>query len=126
MNKAGTTILLTTHYLEEAEELCDEIAIINHGTIIARDTKNALMGGVDSKEVVFTLAKPIADVPAALGDLQASTRDGKLVVKYQPSKSHMDEILARMSTAGLVIHDISTHEVELEDLFIKLTSAKAA
>ena len=126
LNKAGTTILLTTHYLEEAEELCDEIAIINHGTIIARDTKNALMGGVDSKEVVFTLAKPIADVPAALGDLQASTRDGKLVVKYQPSKSHMDEILARMSTAGLVIHDISTHEVELEDLFIKLTSAKAA
>jgi ABC-2 type transport system ATP-binding protein len=126
LNKSGTTILLTTHYLEEAEELCDEIAIINHGTIIARDTKNALMGGVDSKEVVFTLAEPIADVPAGLGDLQASLREGKLVVKYQPSKAHMDSILAKVSAAGLVIHDISTHEVELEDLFIKLTSAKAA
>jgi ABC-2 type transport system ATP-binding protein len=126
LNKAGTTILLTTHYLEEAEELCDEIAIINHGNIIARDRKDALMRGVDSKEVVFTLSQPISDVPAGLGDLQATVRKGALAVKYQPSKAHMDEILARVNAAGLVIHDISTHEVELEDLFITLTSAKAA
>ena len=126
LNKAGTTILLTTHYLEEAEELCDEIAIINHGSIIARDRKDALMGGVDSKEVVFTLANPMNEVPASLHGLEATVRNGALAVKYQPSQSHMHEVLAKITAAGLVIHDISTHEVELEDLFIKLTSAKAA
>lgn len=126
LNKAGTTILLTTHYLEEAEELCDEIAIINKGNIIKRDSKAALMSGVDSKEVQFTLAMPLAEIPAALRDLQATAREGKLVVKYQPSQAAMADILARVQAAGLTICDISTKEVELEDLFIALTSDKAA
>jgi len=126
LNKLGTTILLTTHYLEEAEELCDEIAIMNHGNIIARDSKNALMRGVDSKEVIFTLTRELEAVPAALSDLQASLREGRLVVKYQPSKAHMDGILARVSQAGLTIQDISTKEVELEDLFLTMTADKAA
>lgn len=123
LNKAGTTILLTTHYLEEAEELCDEIAIIHKGTLIKRDSKANLMHGVDSKEVIFTLANPPSSVPASLADLQACLREGKLCVKYQPSKAAMNDILARISGAGLVIADISTSEVELEDLFIALTSA---
>jgi ABC-2 type transport system ATP-binding protein len=122
LNKAGTTILLTTHYLEEAEELCDEIAIIHKGNIIARDSKNALMRGVDSKEVMFTLVAPLIEVPPQLAEL-ASVREGKLIVKYQPSKAAMSEILSRIQSAGLVIKDISTQEVELEDLFISLTSA---
>ena len=127
LNKAGTTILLTTHYLEEAEELCDEIAIIHKGGIIARDRKDNLMKGVDSKQVFFTLAQPLSVLPAGLETLQASVDDqGRLVVKYQPSKSHMDEILSLVQKAGLTIRDISTYEVELEDLFISLTTDKAA
>ncbi len=126
LNKQGTTILLTTHYLEEAEELCDEIAIINHGDIIARDKKRALMRGIDSKEVFFTFDKPLSEVPTGLADMQASVRDGYLVVKYQPSLAAMEEILARVKAAGLTIHDISTKEVDLEDLFVSLTSGKAA
>lgn len=125
LNKAGTTVLLTTHYLEEAEELCDEIAIINHGRIIKRENTKALMRGVDSKEVAFTLTQPIAEVPADLRDLQASVREGRLVVKYQPSKAAMDQILARLQASNLTIQDISTHEVELEDLFVALTSDAA-
>ncbi|OYW13893.1 MAG: multidrug ABC transporter ATP-binding protein [Rhodospirillales bacterium 12-54-5] len=125
LNKAGTTILLTTHYLEEAEELCDEIAIINHGGIIARDRKDTLMQGIDSKEVAFTLETPITELPNNLTGLDASIRAGKLVVKYKPSESHMDTILARLREAGLAIRDISTHEVDLEDLFVRLTSAAA-
>ncbi|PZP87256.1 MAG: multidrug ABC transporter ATP-binding protein [Azospirillum brasilense] len=126
LNAAGTTVLLTTHYLEEAEELCDEIAIINHGRIIKRDRKDALMRGVDSKEVFFTLASPLTEVPASLSDLQASVREGKLCVKYQPSKAAMEQVLASVRAAGLTIQDISTHEVELEDLFVALTSDQAA
>jgi ABC-2 type transport system ATP-binding protein len=126
LNSQGTTVLLTTHYLEEAEELCDEIAIINHGRIIKRDRKDALMRGVDSKEVTFTFAKPLTAIPAALEELQPTLREGKLVVKYQPSKAAMEQVLANVRGAGLVIQDISTHEVELEDLFVALTSEKAA
>lgn len=126
LNARGTTVLLTTHYLEEAEELCDEIAIINHGAIIARDSKQNLMRGVDSKEVCFTLSAPITELPATLNDLQASVKNGHLLVKYQPSKAAMDEILNRIHAAGLVIRDISTSEVELEDLFVAMTSAQAA
>ncbi|MDX2096094.1 MAG: ABC transporter ATP-binding protein [Alphaproteobacteria bacterium] len=126
LNAAGTTILLTTHYLEEAEELCDEIAIIHQGRIVKRDRKDALMRGVDSKEVTFTLAAPLTDLPPALAELQACLRDGKLVVKYQPSKAAMSDILGRIATAGLIIADLATQEVELEDLFLELTSGKAA
>ena len=126
LNQQGTTILLTTHYLEEAEELCDEIAIINHGQIIARDKKRSLMAGVDSKEVRFTFAAPLASIPSTLDDLQASIRDGVLIVKYKPSAAAMEGILARLRAAGLTITDISTHEVDLEDLFVALTSEKAA
>lgn len=127
LNKAGTTILLTTHYLEEAEELCDEIAIINHGDIIARDQKDALMRGIDSKEVVFTFVQPITDLPPLLRAFDASVKAGKLVVKYKPSESQMDAILTAIRNAGLSICDISTDEVDLEDLFVRLTSdSKAA
>lgn len=126
LNAAGTTILLTTHYLEEAEELCDEIAIIHKGRIIKRDSKQALMRGVDSKEVCFTLSLPLMAVPATLAGWQASVKDGKLLVKYQPSQTAMGEILAQIQAAGLGIVDIATQEVELEDLFISLTSDKAA
>lgn len=123
LNAAGTTILLTTHYLEEAEELCDEIAIIHKGNIIARDSKAALMNGVDSKEVHFTLTAPLSELPPALADLQASLRGDKLVIKYQPSQAAMSDILARIAAAGLVIRDLSTKEVELEDLFLAMTQA---
>lgn len=126
LNKNGTTILLTTHYLEEAEELCDRIAIINHGSIIANDTKRALMQGVDSKEIFFTLETPIATLPPALESLQARVDDGRLVVKYAPSQSAIDDIFARVQQAGLDIRDVSTKEVDLEDLFIAMTSDKAA
>lgn len=126
LNKNGTTILLTTHYLEEAEELCDRIAIINHGDIIANDTKRALMQGVDSKEIFFTLESPIAAVPPALSALQARVSEGRLVVKYAPSQSAMDDIFAAVQQAGLDIRDVSTKEVDLEDLFIAMTSDKAA
>lgn len=126
LNKAGTTILLTTHYLEEAQELCDEIAIINHGDIIARDSKTNLLRGVDSKEIILTLRESLAAVPASLQHLTASLRDGALVIQYQPSVAGVGAILEQVQKAGLTIADIRTHEVDLEDLFVQMTSDKAA
>jgi ABC-2 type transport system ATP-binding protein len=126
LNAKGTTILLTTHYLEEAEELCDEIAIIHHGEVIARDKTTNLMQGVDSKEVLLSFCEPIDHVPDSLKDLQASVQNGKLVVHYKPSQADMGSILARVAKAGLQVRDLSTHEVDLEDLFVQMTSDQAA
>jgi ABC-2 type transport system ATP-binding protein len=126
LNKAGTTILLTTHYLEEAEELCDDIAIIHHGNVIAHDTTEHLMQGVDSKAIILTLSAPLTEVPGALADLQASVKQGKLVIQYQPSQSQVGDILSRVQGLGLAIRDVSTQEVDLEDLFVRMTSDRAA
>ena len=126
LNEQGTTILLTTHYLEEAEELCDEIAIINHGEVIARDRTENLMKSMDRKEVELTFAEPITDVPAAFADMQASVREGKLLVNYQPSQAGMDDILARVTRDNLSIRDICTNEMDLEELFVEMTSENKA
>ncbi|MFO0109364.1 MAG: ABC transporter ATP-binding protein [Alphaproteobacteria bacterium] len=125
LNKGGTTVLLTTHYLEEAEELCDEIAIINHGQIIAHDSKSALMGKLDQKQITFTLTAPLSEIPASLADLTPSLREGKLAVQYQPSRANMDAILTRVREAGLMIKDVSTEEADLEDIFRSLTKRAA-
>lgn len=123
INEAGTTILLTTHYLEEAEELCDEIAIINHGQIIARDRKDNLMKGIDSKELVLRIAGELTEVPAGLTGLQACVDKGRLKIKYEPSKTRFEEIIAQVKDSGLVIEDLSTKDVELEDIFTEMTKA---
>jgi ABC-2 type transport system ATP-binding protein len=125
LNQKGTTILLTTHYLEEAEELCDEIAIINHGRIIKHEKKSTLMGAVDSKEVVFTFDYPLSEIPAALAEFDATLIGDKLSIRYQPSRAVMQDILTKVCSAGLTVRDLTTREVDLEDLFVKLTSTAA-
>ncbi len=127
INKAGTTVLLTTHYLEEAEELCDEIAIINHGEIIARDTKHNLMRQFDSKELILTLETELHEVPENLQTMSGiSVRDGKLAIQYQPSEVSFDALIQNVKEAGYVIRDLSTEEVDLEDVFVNLTTSKSA
>lgn len=121
LNKAGTTIVLTTHYLEEAEELCDEIAIINHGQIIAHERKDTLMKGVDSKEIIFTLESPLHAVPDALKNMEARVSEGQLHVKYAPSSAHVDSVMCALKEHGLRVRDITTHERDLEDIFVSLT-----
>ena len=126
LNARGTTILLTTHYLEEAQELCDELAIINHGRIIKRERKDALLRGVDSKELLLSFAAPLTEVPAALAAFEtALVGEGQLCIRYQPSKAMVQDILSAVCDAGLVVRDVSTREVDLEDLFVQLTSQAA-
>lgn len=127
LNAAGTTILLTTHYLEEAEELCDEIAIINHGEIIARDTKDALMQSMDSKTLILHLNESLDDMPDSLRTMEgASVKGGALHIRYQPSKVSFQDVIGSVKKAGYSICDLSTKEAELEDIFRELTSDKAA
>jgi ABC-2 type transport system ATP-binding protein len=126
LNARGVTVLLTTHYLEEAEQLCDRIAIINHGKVIACDTTAALLRRLDAKELSIIVDHDLAGVPAALGAFDAVLADARrLVVRYQPSRTRVAEILAAVHAAGLEIVDLSTLEADLEDIFLQLTRADA-
>ncbi len=120
----GTTILLTTHYLEEAEELCDRIAIINQGRLVACDTTEALLGRVDDKALSIALMQPIETVPPALAALGFTLLpSGKLGLRYAPSRTQLGELLAAVAAQGLAIRDISSEETDLEDIFLQLTRA---
>ena len=120
---SGVTILLTTHYLEEAVELCAQIAIINHGRVIACESTEALLKRLDSKELSVTVGETVEAIPAALEcftvELEAPNR---LVFQYAPSSTDSGAILAALSGAGLTIREVDTREAELEDIFLQLTS----
>ncbi len=124
LNARGTTILLTTHYLEEAEQLCDQIAIINHGQVIANDTTAALVGRLDRKELTVSLSADLMALPHELDpydvELQGPRR---LVFRYRPSRTRVRDILAAMRSANVPIADLTTHEADLEDIFLELTRA---
>lgn len=123
LNAQGTTVLLTTHYLEEAEELCDQIAIINHGRVVACEPTSTLLRRVDSKCLTLTLARPVDHVPPALAALGAEARDPlTLTVTYRPSTLPMARILEAVHASGLEVADLATHEADLEDIFLRLTS----
>lgn len=129
LNRRGVTILLTTHYLEEAEELCDRIAIINHGEVIACDTKENLMRRLDSKTVTVTVAETLPDLPAKLPHALASfsveiAGPHRLVFAFRKSDGPIARILGALASAGYHIQDISTDESDLEDIFLELTSDK--
>jgi ABC-2 type transport system ATP-binding protein len=122
MNAAGTTILLTTHYLDEAEELCDRIAIIDRGRLIACDTTEALVQQVDDKTLSVVLVEPVASLPPALGALGVTLiAPDRLLYRYGPSRTRLDPLLAAIRDCGLTIRDLATEETDLEEVFLRLT-----
>jgi ABC-2 type transport system ATP-binding protein len=125
LNAAGTTILLTTHYLEEAEALCNTIAIIDRGRLIACEAKESLLRRLDSKEMAVTLDRPLGPrMPEALTRFHAENpTPERLVFHYPPSRVDGGAILAAVRDAGLVVRDVTTREADLEDIFLTLTRA---
>jgi ABC-2 type transport system ATP-binding protein len=122
LNQAGVTVVLTTHYLEEAEALCDRIAIINKGEIIAAKTKADLLASAGQKTLHLSLTTaPPLPLPDALGTLGAQWRDGRLSISFDPATSNAVDILHKVRLAGFEVSDISTAEPDLEDVFLSLT-----
>ncbi len=122
LNQQGTTVLLTTHYLEEAEELCDSIAIINHGEVVADEPTPTLLSRIDDKTLLISVEETMAEVPAALNEWHASLRDPQtLCITYPPSQSAAGPIFESVRSAGLTIRDITTEQTDLEDIFMQLT-----
>jgi ABC-2 type transport system ATP-binding protein len=125
LHARGTTIVLTTHYLEEAEELCDTIAIINHGNVVCCEPTDQLLKRIDEKEIVISIAETLPDIPKQLAGFTASLRGGnKLAVQINQTDANVGQVLAAVQNAKLTITDISTNETDLEDIFLQLTANK--
>lgn len=121
LNAEGVTILLTTHYLEEAQELCDTIAIVNRGEVVACEPTPQLLGRLDTRSVVVTPEEPLTAAPSLQG-FEARLRDGgAFAVTYKLGQSSVEQVLAAVRAAGLHIKDIVTEDPDLEDVFLALT-----
>ncbi len=124
LHSRGVTIVLTTHYLEEAEELCDRIAIINHGRLIANETTRTLVGMAQEKVVEVVVDRDVHAAPeAACFDKIELSGERTLAITYRKDRVNAGEVLAALQRVGLGIVDVSTREADLEDVFLNLTRA---
>ena len=121
--KFKTTILLTTHYLEEAEEMCDRIAIINHGKVIANESKKSILKMVDAKSLEVTFAEPLKKIPESLKKFKVEqlNHGQTLVITYGQKTATAGEIITLLQNEKAVITEISTREADLEQVFLDLT-----
>ena len=122
LNEKGVTIILTTHYLEEAEKMCDRIGILSQGELVALDTTKNLLDKIQTKIVNFiTDKKANIDVNQLESLKVISNENGKLSISYEKSKINIDQIIKYLSTQNIKIFDISTDDGDLEDVFLRLT-----
>ncbi|HAR51247.1 MAG TPA: multidrug ABC transporter ATP-binding protein [Roseovarius nubinhibens] len=124
LNDEGMTIILTTHYLEEAEEMCDEIAIINHGALVARDSTANLLGQLDKKTMIVTPESPAETLPEGPGISVETRPDGALAISYHLNETPAEAVLEAVRNAGIRIRDVRTVEADLEDVFLNLTRSR--
>ncbi|MFV0644881.1 MAG: ATP-binding cassette domain-containing protein [Sphingomonadaceae bacterium] len=123
LNDRGVTVVLTTHYLEEAEELCDRIAIINHGELIANKPTRELVGMAREKVVSVTVDLELSAPPMHAAFLKSSKLDERTVeITYDKDKTSAGQVLALVQEQGYTIIDVTTREPDLEDVFVQLTS----
>ena len=125
LNAEGVTIVLTTHYLEEAQALCDHIAIVNHGRLVASEPTPQLLRRLDTRAVVVTPQEPLASAPD-LGAFEGKLRkDGRLAITFKAEAASVEQVLAAVRAAGVQIKDLTTEEPDLEDVFLALTYGDA-
>ena len=121
LNRLGVTIVLTTHYLQEAEELCDSIAIINRGEVVACEPTSQLLRRIDTRTVVITPQEPLSLVPD-LGGFEGRIRaGGDLAITFKSGEAGVEQVLTAVRDAGVIIKDLATENPDLEDVFMALT-----
>ena len=126
LNATGTTIVLTTHYLEEAQSLCDRIAIIGQGRLIADQPTQELIARLDDKSLIVTVENDLTAIPAGLPGIAAHL-DGprRIEIRYRARETPVEDILDAIRAAGLSIRDLSTREADLNAIFLRLTRDQA-
>jgi ABC-2 type transport system ATP-binding protein len=120
----GTTIILTTHYIEEAEEMADRVGVISRGELIAVDEKRDLMAKMGRKTLEVVLADPLDAVPPELADWNVELADEGHMLRYQfdshAERTGIASLMRRLSELGIAYKDLSTHQSSLEDIFVEL------
>ena len=118
----GTTIILTTHYLEEAEALCDRIAIIDQGQIIANDETSVMLSRLDQRTLIISPEESVTDLPEKLSGLDASLKpNGDLAINFRSGTTRVTDLIAQVRASGIRIADLRTEQPDLEDVFMALT-----
>ena len=120
LNKQGVTIILTTHYLKEAEILCDRIAVINNGKVIACDKKNNLLKLLDDKELIIEFSEKVNSLPQKINKFVISKGEKKVVLRFKKSEISTANVIGAFVEKKFKLKEISTKESDLEDIFIKL------
>ena len=121
LNKQGVTIILTTHLMYEAEEMCNRIAIINKGDLIKLDTTENLLNSIKTKKIIFKVKKINKINSVNLNGIKFSyNSNNEIIVSYEREKHKIDEIINMIKNQGVDIYDISTNEGNLEDVFVDL------
>ena len=124
LRESGVTIILTTHYIEEAEEMADRVGVISRGELIVVEEKTALMKKLGKKEMTLNLAEPISEVPPELAEWNVSLKaDGHellYVFDANSERTGVPTLLRRMSDAGIAFKDLNTKQSSLEDIFVSL------
>ena len=130
LRESGVTIILTTHYIEEAEEIADRVGVINNGELLIIDNKNSIMHKLGKKQMTIEMESVINDIPASLShwSLERSTDGKQLTYTYDPLRSNesIDDLLKAMRDSGLTLKDIHTSQTSLEDIFVSLVNKKDA
>jgi ABC-2 type transport system ATP-binding protein len=124
LRSGGTTIILTTHYIEEAEEMADRVGVISHGELIAVDEKQALMASMGKKTLEIVLAEPMASVPAELADWDLTLTGEGHLLHYQfdrhATRTGIASLMRELADLGIAYKDLSTRQSSLEDIFVEL------
>ena len=119
LNNLGVTIVLTTHYLEEAEEMCDRIAILNKGNVVALDSTKNLLDRIQTKKVTFKTDKIINIKDEDLDSLKVISKiDKEICISFEKSKINMEELINLIKKNNVKIIDLSTDDGDLEDVFL--------
>jgi len=122
LNNQGVTIILTTHLMHEAEEMCNKIAILNKGNLVTLDTTENLLNRIKTKKIIFKVKKKIAIKPEDSNGIKFSYKsENEIIASYERKKHKIEEIINKIKNVGMEIYDISTDEGNLEDVFIDLT-----
>lgn len=121
LNQQGVTIVLTTHYLEEAQQLCDTIAIVNRGEVVACEPTKTLLRRIDTRTVVITPQTPLTAAPGLAGFDVKLRPGGELAVSFKSAEAGVEAVLNAVRAAGVHIKDLSTEDPDLEDVFMSLT-----
>jgi ABC-2 type transport system ATP-binding protein len=128
LRDAGVTIILTTHYIEEAEEMADRIGVIHHGQLIVVEEKQQLMRKLGKKQLTLTLQEPMGAVPAALGEwplaLKSAGHELEFTFDANAESTGIPALLRRLGELGIGYKDLNTRESSLEDIFVSLVSAR--